>query len=168
MNNAVYLILFAAALSTACDAPEAHQAAAAATATLPANHPAKSGLIPGTPPGDLGDWVADIRTGIAGIPQTMRGDAAAAQRAALDLYITRQEYAEMYYGVDGRMGASDDLAAAIETAEERFHELLKLLAGPNASVDAVNSAVEALDKQQAIVVRLWHQAGVRLQRDTVQ
>jgi hypothetical protein len=165
LHKLLYTSLVALSTLTACDAPPTHEAAAATT--TPSTTETKGALIPGTPAGDLGDWVSDIRRGIALIPEAMRKDAAAAQRAALDLYVTRQEYAEMYYGVDGRLRATDELASAIETAEERFHELLKLLTNPATSVDAVKPAVVALDQQQAIVARLWFQAGVRL-RDTVQ
>jgi hypothetical protein len=165
MRIALCLILGAAATAAACDAPPAHRAVAATPAAV-ANAPARNGLIPGTPPGDLGDWVHDIRQGIATLPDRAAKDAAAAQRGALDLYVTRQEYSEMYYGVDGRIRSSAELATAIETAEARFHELLKLLTASNPEIDAVQSAVDALDKQQSLVARLWKETGVRLRRTT--
>lgn len=163
-------VIFAAGLAAACDAqPRAPLAAAAAppSDTSPASSvPADPGLIPGTPDGDLADWVRDIRNGIAAIPALAASDQAAAQSRTLDLYITRQEYAEMYFGVDGRQRQSAELAASIETAEERFHDLMKLLAAERPAVDEVRSAVAALDEQQAAVGRLWQRSGARLQRST--
>jgi hypothetical protein len=156
-----WLLILLAAGASACDAPGRPQAVAAGNPTSSPATPTDR-LIPGTPPGDLGDWVGDIRKGIVTIPELIGTDLAAAQQKALDLYVTRQEYAEMYYGVDGRIRASDDLAAAIETAEGRFHELMKLLASESPPLDAVQSAVDALDHQQAIVTDLWKQTGTHL------
>jgi hypothetical protein len=154
----------------ACDSRPPRQAAAApATAGNPTpSSPAApdSVLIPGTPDGDLADWVRDIRNGLAAVPELAATDRAAAQSRTLDLYITRQEYAEMYFGVDGRQRQSAELAVAIETAEDRFHELMQLLATERPSVDEVRLAVAALDEQQAAVGRLWQHSGARLQRSS--
>src|SRR5919106_6276136 len=103
------IITLAAAVIAACDNNSSRQAVAATGAPAAAGNAVTDSLIPGTPPGDLGEWVADIRNGIAGVPKLVASDAAAAQRAALDLYVTRQEYAEMYYGVDGRIRAGEEL-----------------------------------------------------------
>jgi len=165
MKSALPLIIIAAAFTAACDAPSTHRAVAATANTAPQTT-TPNGLIPGTPPGDLDVWVRDIRAGIAALPAGAAKDPAAAQRAALDLYVTRQEYSEMYYGVDGRLKQSEELAAAIETAEERFHELLKLFATPQPSAAAVQTAVDALDRQQGEVVRLWQAGSARLPRKT--
>ena len=167
------LTFFIAAGIAACDSQPREQVASAAAAattdpdTTPVSFAATdSALIPGTPAGDLADWVRDIRSGIAAIPALAVSDQAAAQSRTLDLYITRQEYAEMYFGVDGRQRRSAELAAAIETAEERFHELMKLLAAERPSADDVRSAVAALDEQQATVGRLWQLSGARLHRSS--
>lgn len=164
MRSLIPLILVAATVA-ACDAPAQHEAVAASSSGGPSiSLPNSGGLIPGTPEGDLADWAADIRAGLDEVSVLVATDVAAAQRKALDLYVTRQEYAEMYYGVDGRNRATDELANAIETAEERFHVVMKLLANPAPALADVKSAVDALDEQQALVAKLWQQAGVSLPR----
>lgn len=157
----------------ACDSQSRGQVAAASSAPAGEAAPGQAAasdslLIPGTPAGDLADWVRDIRNGIAAIPALAASDRAAAQNMTLDLYITRQEYAEMYFGVDGRQRQSQELAAAIDTAELRFHELLKLLATERPTADEVRSAVAALDQQQAVVGGLWQRSGARLRRSSTQ
>src|SRR5688500_18403216 len=110
MNYKLSLILLAAT-TAACDAPAQHDAiAAGANPTSSISMPNNGGLIPGTPEGDLADWVKDIRKGIADVPALTKSNPAEAQKKALDLYVTRQEYAEMYYGIDGRNKASDELS----------------------------------------------------------
>ncbi len=131
-----------------------------AGATVPAG-----GLIAGTPDGDLDQWVTDIREGIKPLPQEAVVDGPAAQRKALDLYITRQEYIEMYYGPGGRLGASAELGTEIEAAEARFHELMQLLGKPPVEEAAARRAAEALDAQQARVLEVWKQGGKRLDRE---
>lgn len=129
--------------------------------------PAQNGLIKGTPDGDLDRWVADIRAGIAPLPAQSRTDAAAAGRQALDLYIGRQEYIEMYYGDGGRLNASAALGAEVEAAETRFHELMKLFNAPPVESAAVAAAVKALDAQQVRVLEEWRRGKARLDRDAL-
>lgn len=126
--------------------------------------PAPNGLIKGTPDGDLDRWVADIRSGIAALPEQTRTDAAAAGRQALDLYIGRQEYIEMYYGDGGRLKASAALGAEVDSAETRFHELMKLFNAPPVEPAAVAAAVKALDAQQVRVLEEWRRGKARLDR----
>jgi high-affinity iron transporter len=126
-----------------------------------------TGLIAGTPEGDLDRWVADIRTGIAPLPEQSRTDAASAGRKALDLYISRQEYIEMYYGAAGRLKASAALGVEVETAEARFHDLMKLFNAPPVDPAAVTAAVEALDAQQARVLAEWQRGRTRLDREAL-
>lgn len=170
MRSASVISVLAAAALAACDTADRHQAVAAthtSTTTASITMP-KAGLIPGTPDGDLGAWVSNIRAGLAEVRKLAATDATAAQRKALDLYVTRQEYAEMYYGIDGRARATEELAQAIETAEERFHDLMKLLGTPKPATDAVVAAVQALDEQQAAVVKLWRKSGAKLDRSATQ
>ena len=163
-----YYIAFAsiAALGlAACNAPAQKEAVAASSTTAEAAVSVpKDGLIPGTPPGDEGDWIADIRNGIADIPELAAKDAAAAQKKALELYVTRQEYSEMYYGVNGRNKATPELAEAIATAETRFHDLMKLLSSTTPDAGEVKAAVKALDRQEHTVAKLWKASGKHLQR----
>ena len=166
MNYKLSLILLAVT-TAACDAPAQHDAiAAGANSTTSISMPNNGGLIPGTPEGDLADWVKDIRKGIAEVPELTKRNPAQAQKKALDLYVTRQEYAEMYYGVDGRNKATEELSAAIEGAEARFHVVMQLLAQTAPAHAAVETAVDSLDAQQALVAKLWKKAGVKLNRAT--
>ena len=136
----------------------AGQDAAATTA------PSNTGLIAGTPDGDLDTWVADIRNGIAPLPEQSRTDVVGAGRKALDLYISRQEYIEMYYGEGGRLKASAALGVEVDLAEARFHDLMKLFNAPPVDPAAVSTAVKALDEQQARVLAEWLRGKTRLDR----
>ena len=126
-----------------CDtgAPAAEHAAeqSADASAAPA---APTGLIPNTPPGGLERWVEDIRTGLADLPQRAAEDMAAAQDAALDLYIGRQEYLELYYGELGRYRATDELATAITEDEAAFHQLLQMV-NPAATTTADPEQIQA-------------------------
>lgn len=171
MRTALILILTAATATAACNTPERQKAQAASHSTTAAPSitlPNNGSVIPGTPEGDLGDWVKDIRRGLADVTAIAATDAPGAQRKTLDLYVTRQEYAEMYYGVDGRAKVSQELADAIEAAELRFHDLMKLLGTPNPVVSDVEAAVAALDQQQAVVAKLWQQSDAKPARASLQ
>lgn len=161
-----YLILCAAAAAfttAACNAPKQKEAEASTQSANAVSVP-NDGLLPGTPAGDEGDWITEIRQGIKAIPAMAEKDAPAAQKRALELYVTRQEYSEMYYGVNGRNKVSDEMGKEIATAEERFHDLLKLLGTKSPSKGDVTTAVEALDKQQAIVLDMWTASGAHINR----
>lgn len=119
-----------------------------------------SAPVPGTPAGGLSDWITDIRRGIASLAAAVVRDAAAAQRRALDLYVSRQEYIELYYGPRGRLSSDVRLGEAVQEAEQRFHELMRLLVGPPPPDSArVRAAVEALDAQLTAVERAARAAG---------
>ena len=155
--------LIAAFAAFGCaDQPEATTTSDATPATNTAA-PA-SGLIAGTPEGDLDRWVADIRSGIATLAADAKTDVAAAGRKTNDLYISRQEYIEMYYGAGGRLKASEALGVEIENAEARFHELMKIFLAQPVDVSAIDGAVKALDAQQAKVLEAWQRESTRLDR----
>jgi hypothetical protein len=143
------LVAFSLALLTGACAPEADDAppeeggAAAATESGPAE------LIPGTPAGGLVDWIADIREGTTGIEVLAAEDATGAQRRALDLYVGRQEYLELYYGTNGRIssGVAVELGEAVMENEARFHEMLQLLAVTPVDTAAVRVKREELHAQ---------------------
>src|SRR5688572_20473958 len=153
------LICSICAITACADAPESAQDETAASASA-----AASGLIPGTPEGDLDAWVNDIRTGIATLPAQARTNPDSAGRKTNDLYVTRQEYIEMYYGVGGRLKASEALGLDIETAETRFHELMKVFIAQPVDVAGVDNAVKALDAAQAKVLATWQSEKTRLDR----
>ncbi|MGH7501177.1 MAG: hypothetical protein ACREL7_05400 [Longimicrobiales bacterium] len=106
-------------------------------------------LIAGTPPGGLADWVSDIRAGTRGIEAIAAEDPTMAQRTALDLYVGRQEYLEMYYGTNGRLsiGVAEALGIAVMENEARFHELLQLLAATPVDTAAVRVKRDELHAQ---------------------
>jgi hypothetical protein len=81
-------------------------------------------------------------------------DAAAAKNQALLLYVTRQEYIEIYYGNVGRAVTDSTLAESVMTAETRFHELLQVANPPAGAIDgaALRKAVSALDAQYDLVL----------------
>lgn len=131
----------------------------------------EGGLIRGTPSGGLRDWVQDIREGVGALPAEAVRDLASARKRALDLYVTRQEYIEIYYGPGGRIApaAAAELGAAVMDAEARFHELLQLLnQSPAPDSAQVAAAVERLDAELARVLAEADSAGApESPRDTV-
>jgi hypothetical protein len=143
----------------ACSAeqPPAQTAAAdSSVSTAQAASPAAdTSLIRGTPPGELEDWVAYMRAGLDSAATQVKTDRAAAHKRVLDLYVTRQEYAEMYYGANGRLEPAPELAEAIVTAEERLHELMLLTgASPPADEGAIRKAIGSAQQQLARVAEL--------------
>lgn len=118
-------ILVAACGAPADETDNGTEAASAAEA---------EGLIQGTPEGGALDWVADIEAGLDSVPVLLGRDPAMVQSHVLNLYVTRQEYLEMYYGPGGRLEASSSLAEAIDGNEARFHDLMQAV-----SVEAPDS-----------------------------
>lgn len=78
----------------------------------------------GIPEGGLEQWVTDIRRGLEEVELNPRESA----QRVLELYTTRQEYIELFYGPNGRITGEDhpELAEAVMAQEERFHELMEL------------------------------------------
>lgn len=144
-------------------APEAAPAPAAdAAVTDAASAPAQTGFAVGTPAGALPDWIAEIKQGIASLPEQAGKDPAGAQKRAMDLYLTRQEYIEMYWSA-ARLPTTPALSQAVKDAETRFHELMGLV-GPSSKADRgkVRAAVKALDAQYDVVLREARSARVKL------
>ena len=115
----------------------------------PAEGGAADGLVAGTPAGGLERWIAEIRSGVDTLPALAARDAAAAKNQALLLYVTRQEYIEIYYGNVGRAVKDSSLAESVMTAETRFHELLQVANPPAGAIDgaALRKAAGALAAQ---------------------
>ena len=146
------LALFCAACSAEQPATQAADSTAASTQIAAATD---STLIPNTPPGDLEDWVAYMRAGLDSVAREIKSDHAAAQKRVIDIYVTRQEYAEQYYGPGGRMGPTPALAESIKTAEDRFHELMILTNATTAPAEsAVQTAIKDVQTQLARVAEL--------------
>lgn len=139
---------------------------AGGAAVVPGGGPSASGEVPGTPEGGLERWVDEVRSGVAGLPELASRDPAAAKNQALQLYVTRQEYIEIYYGSGGRAVRDAALAEAVTTAESRFHDLLRILNPASGGVDcaAVRPAVGALNDQYDRVLRRARELGVDLGR----
>jgi hypothetical protein len=112
--------------------------------------PPSSDLVAGTPQGDVEEWIADVR---AGMDAVLSGDPAAVHRRVLDLYVSRQEYIEMYYGPGGRMSPPQGLADAVKLAETRFHEVMRLTGStPTAAKQELTKAVNELKAQYDTVL----------------
>jgi hypothetical protein len=155
-------LICAAGMAAACGEPE-NEPAPAGAASANSNAPA-SELIAGTPPGGLEDWVADIRSGTARIHEEAAVDGTQAQRSALDLYVGRQEYLELYYGSNGRLASekAPALGKAVLETESRFHELLVLLAGTPVDTAAVRAKRDELHAHLDRVLAESKTAGIPL------
>lgn len=161
-------LVVAAILAAACAGDNGGRNAGAAMTMADTAASAPAGLIQGTPAGGLATWVEDVRAGLAHLPEEAAEGASAAQQQALDLYIGRQEYIEMYYGAGGRVAGSPELGEAVSAAEERFHELMQLLGGtPAPPAAAVETARDALYSQYDAVLREAERAGVPMDPRTV-
>ena len=96
-------------------------------------------------------WANDIRAGIAQLPGQVRIDPVAARQRAVELYVTRQERIEQTVGPGS--GVAPELAAAVDDAESRFHELMQLLSEtPPPDSSRVADAVRNLDAGIADVI----------------
>jgi hypothetical protein len=133
----------------ACGAESAGETPPDGVATEAGGVAPAEALIPGTPAGGLRDWIAEIREGTTGIEAAAVEDATQAQRRALDLYVGRQEYLELYYGTNGRLssGVAVELGSAIMENEARFHELLQLLAVTPPDTAAIRAKRDELHAQ---------------------
>ncbi|HEX9108490.1 MAG TPA: hypothetical protein VF832_14700, partial [Longimicrobiales bacterium] len=123
-------------------------AANAEARTRPAAAPAPFALVAGTPAGGLRDWIGDVRRALRPLPATALRDASEAQKSALETYLTRQEYIEMYWGVTGKLTRGPELGAAVKEAETRFHLILAQLQ-PGHAPDAarLRAGIESLSEQ---------------------
>jgi len=150
--------LLACAGDTRTDTPP--QTGTEAQAEPATNAPA---TIPGLPPGGLEDWIAEIRDGLATLPDRIASDIAGARTVALELYVGRQEFIEIFYGENGRLTAGGALGPAVEHAEEEFHELLLMLNGDETpDAEQVRAKVVALAEAYERVLEEARRAGVPL------
>ena len=126
----------------------------------------RAGLIPGTPAGGLEQWIQDIYNGLEGVEALSATDGMAAQRQALEQYIDRQEYIELYYGPGGRLVSAEHvtLGAAVDSAEARFHDLMRV-ANEAGDSTATAAAVSALRTEYDRVLSEARAAGVPLTPD---
>ncbi len=162
------LLLAGAALGASCQgraAPAVAETRSPGTGTEVAATPAAapSTLAAGTPAGGLKDWIGDVRRGLARLPGEAAANPTQASKSALDLYLTRQEYIEMYWGSGGRLNRGAELGPAVKEAETRFHLVLSRFE-PGHAVDPVvlRRDIQSLSEQYARVIELAQHSGALL------
>lgn len=139
------LLILSILAAVACGAPDDD-------AETRADSPAEAeGLIQGTPEGGALDWVADIDAGLDSVPVLLGRAPATVQSHVLDLYVSRQEYLEMYYGPNGRLESSPSLAEAIDGNEARFHDLMQAVSAETPDSAEVAALADSLAAQTARV-----------------
>lgn len=94
-------------------------------------------------------------------------DPTAVRKRVLDLYVTRQEYIEMYWGPGGRLAAGESLGAAVEASEARFHDLMIMLGEtPPPPASRVSEAGSAVVAAHELVLEEARSAGISLDPTT--
>lgn len=165
-GSARLLAVLALVAVAGCGADGGSREGDAATASAPgaaAAETADDAPVPGTPAGGLEAWIEDVRAGLADLPASALEDASAARQLALDLYLGRQEYIEVYFGAAGAGAAHPELSSAVAEAEARFHELFRLLgSSPPPDSGAVAAAVAAITDEHGRVLERARDAGVPL------
>ncbi len=140
------------------DSPQAVEAGGVAAAGADA-----PGLLKGTPPGGLREWIADVREGLLRDVQPLaRTSPPKALERAVALYVSRQEYIEQYYEKGQPLYAGEELSTAVKDAESRFHELMQVLQRDPPDVDAVDEAVARLNAEYARVLSRAEASNARL------
>lgn len=142
------LLLAAAGLVACGDTGERVPSVGAETPT------ATGGLIPGTPEAGLDTWIDLIHDGLAPVPALATRDPGEARSVALDLYIGRQEYIELYFGSAGPLAGGAELDAAVDSSEARFHEVMQLIGQPTGDSATVSAAIDSLRAAHERVLEL--------------
>ncbi|MBI4520893.1 MAG: FTR1 family iron permease [Gemmatimonadetes bacterium] len=145
------------------DRPETSESQDRGSAAGGATGTAATGGVPGQPAGGLRDWVGDVSRGFREVVALAQaGDVPAARSRALDLYISRQEYIEIFYGAGGRLVAPTHaaLATTVEDSETRFHELLQLVNASPVDSAGLAAAMAAVEAQHQRVIAEAEAAGV--------
>jgi hypothetical protein len=105
-------------------------------------------LSPGTPAEGYVAWIADLRSGLARVESLALTERETALRMVQDLYASRLEYLERYFGGGGMMYVSDGMARAVDRSAAEFQSLMEQLAGvdddPARLADTVRAADQAL------------------------
>jgi hypothetical protein len=156
------LALVATAACLACAEPAENDGAAVSDST--AEPTTSAGLVANTPAGGLEDWARDITDGLQDLPNRAATDVTGAQRRALDLYVGRQEFIEMYWGPGRSLHPAADsrLGEAVLSAEQKFHELLQMLAVQPIDTVRVRSEVDSLAARLNRVVGIAKETGAVL------
>jgi hypothetical protein len=102
----------------------------------------------GTPADGYLEWTAALRAGLDRVIPMAQMEREAALRMIQDLYSSRHEYLERYFGHGGVMYVGDRLAEAVARSAAEFHVLMALLADvdvdPSRLEDTVRAAHHAL------------------------
>jgi hypothetical protein len=153
----------------ACAPADTETAAVEAEAPASAPAGADTALYAGTPDGGLEHWIGEIRAGVDSLPGLAARDAASAKNVALNLYVTRQEYIELYYGTTARAAQDAQLNESVMTAESRFHDLLRVVNTPDGAIDttALRQAGAALAAEYDRVLARARALNVDLARPAV-
>jgi hypothetical protein len=121
---------------------------------------ADDATAPGTPAGGYLDWIADLRAGLHRVAAVAVADRETALREVQELYASRHEYLQIYFGDGGAMYVNDELAQAVERSADAFRSLIRQLASmaeDDAAVeDAVAGAARSLDEVESAA----HAAGL--------
>jgi hypothetical protein len=118
-----------------CAEPDADAGAGAPAAEATSPAAGDTALYPGTPEGGLELWIGEVRAGVDSLPELASRDASAAKNVALNLYVGRQEFIELYYGTTARAARDAELNESVMTAESRFHDLLRVVNTPDGAID---------------------------------
>jgi hypothetical protein len=169
MNRLAFATL-AIAASTACAQPDAAGEkladSTAATAASPATTAGRpDGLVAGTPAGGLEEWIDDITSGLKGLTEKAAADPPGAQRQALDLYVGRQEYIEIYWGTQGRLKPStraEELAGDVVDQETAFHDVLQTLTATPVDTSKLAQQLDTLNARLARTLSMAKQAGATM------
>jgi hypothetical protein len=115
---------------------------------------------PGTPAGGYLDWIAELRSGLERVADVAVTDRETALREVQELYASRHEYLQLYFGDGGAMYVSDELAQAVERSADEFRSLIRQLASMADDGAAVEDAVAAAARSLDAVAATAHAAGL--------
>lgn len=172
-SGAAFFCALALGAAACAEAPDSDGGAgdAAAETSREASAPATpvAGRVPGTPPGGLEEWIADIRAGLADVPGRVGSDPTGARQTVVTLYTGRQEFIELYWGIGQRAHPPQELIDEVMEAESRFHALMTRFSEPPppdsaAAAQAVDSILTQLDR----VLETARASGVPLDPDSLE
>jgi hypothetical protein len=107
--------------------------------------PADAGRLP---PGGYTAWLEDMRQELDVIRQQAREDRSEALALLQQLYVSRHEPLQNFFGEGGSAIASDAMAQAVERAGSLLRQLMRDMAETDVSAEAIDSATRAV--QQAL------------------
>jgi hypothetical protein len=115
----------------------------------------------GTPSDGYLDWTAALRAGLDRVVPMAQTEREAALRMMQDLYSSRHEYLELYFGHGGVMYVGDGLAEAVARSTAEFHALLGLLAGVDEDPSRLENTIRAAHQALYDIETEGNAAGLR-------